>query len=60
MWKRLDHPNIVPLLGVKISPRLQLISDWMPGGDLPEYIKMHSDADRFGLVSATLVVFVSH
>ncbi|KAF9789353.1 kinase-like domain-containing protein [Thelephora terrestris] len=50
-WKRVTHPNIVPLLGVTISPRFQLISDYMSGGDLPEYIKQHSDADRLGLLS---------
>ncbi|KAF9645415.1 kinase-like protein [Thelephora ganbajun] len=50
MWKRLAHSNIIPLLGVTITP-FQLISDWMPGGDLPEYIKDNSDADLIGLLS---------
>ena len=49
MWKRLTHPNILPLLGVTITP-LQLISNWMPGGQLPEYIRKHPDADRLRLV----------
>ena len=49
MWKHLTHPNILPLLGVTISP-LQLVSDWMPGGDLPGYIEEHPNADRVGLV----------
>jgi len=57
IWKRLRHLNILPLLGVTISP-LQLISDWMPGGDLSEYIKTHPDADRLGLVSSPPVAFV--
>ena len=48
--KRSAHPNIVPLLGVTIEP-LELISDWMPGGDLPGYIAMHPNADRLSLVS---------
>ena len=56
MWKRLVHPNIVPLLGITVTPP-QLISDWMSGGDLPEYIKKNSDADRLGLVSVPLVLF---
>jgi serine/threonine protein kinase len=59
-WKRLNHPNIVPLLGIHTSPRLQLVSDWMSGGDLSDYIKNHSDPDRFGLVSVSLVVSVLH
>ncbi|KAF9645406.1 kinase-like protein [Thelephora ganbajun] len=50
MWKRLTHPNIVPLLGITITP-FQLISGWMSGGDLSEYIKNNSDADRIGLLS---------
>ena len=49
MWKRLDHPNIVPLLGI-ISTPLQLISAWMVDGDLTEYIGKHPEADRLGLV----------
>ena len=51
MWKRLTHPNILPLLGVTITP-FQLVSNWMSGGDLPEYIKKYPDADRLGLVGA--------
>ena len=50
MWKRMTHPNILPLLGVTIAP-LQLVSNWMLGGDLPEYIKEHPSADRLELVS---------
>jgi len=57
MWKRLTHPNIVPLLGITLTP-FQLISDWMPG-DLPKYIKKNSDVDRLGLVGVPPVVLVS-
>ena len=55
MWKRLVHPNIVPLLGITPDP-LQLISGWMPGGDLTDHIKKHSDADRVSLVGVPFVV----
>jgi hypothetical protein len=47
----LEHKNIVPLLGITLAP-LQLISDWMPGGDLTEYIKKDPDVDRLDLVGA--------
>ncbi|KAF9650992.1 kinase-like protein [Thelephora ganbajun] len=50
MWKRLAHPNIVPLLGITLEP-LQLISTWMPGGELKEYITHHLDTDRLSLLS---------
>jgi serine/threonine protein kinase len=47
--KYLKHPNIVPLLGATTDP-LELISDWMPYGDLPGYIGKHPGADRRYLV----------
>ena len=50
VWKHLTHPNIVPLLGVTIDPP-QLISDWMSGGNLMEYIANHPDTDRISLVN---------
>ena len=49
MWGRLDHQNIVPLLGITSTP-LQLISEWMPNGNLTEYIGAHPDTNRIGLV----------
>ena len=56
MWKHLDHQNIVPLLGITITP-LQLISEWIPCGDLRAYLKNHPGADRLGLVCAPAIVF---
>ena len=49
IWKRLNHPNIVPLLGITIS-HFQLISKWMCGSDLLEYVKERPDVDRLELV----------
>ena len=56
MWKHLLHPNIVPLLGITPTP-LQLISEWIPGGDLTEYVKKHPGADRLGLVNVHPTAF---
>ena len=56
MWKRLKHKNIVPLLGITPSP-LQLISEWIPSGDLTEYLKKNPDADRLGLVGVPPAAF---
>ena len=56
MWKRLQHKNILPLLGITLNP-LQLISEWMPGGDLTSYIAKHPDADRLGLVGDLPLMF---
>ncbi|OJA17937.1 hypothetical protein AZE42_03474 [Rhizopogon vesiculosus] len=41
IWLRLEHPNIVPLLGVASikSPFPALVSRWMPSGTLYIYVK---------------------
>ena len=57
MWKKLTHRNILPLMGITTNP-LQLISSWMPGGELPGYIKGHADADRLLLVGVPRVVII--
>ena len=49
VWKRLVHENIVPFLGVNLDP-LQLISEWVTGGDLSQYVNTNPSADRIGLV----------
>jgi hypothetical protein len=59
MWKRLTHPNILPLLGITITP-LQLISSLMSGGNLPDYIEKNPDADRLMLVRVPPVVSATH
>ena len=50
IWKRLTHPNIVPFIGVTLNP-LQLVSEWMSGGNLTAYIKSNPRVDRVSLVS---------
>ena len=55
MWKSLKHPNILPLLGATISPP-QLISLFMPAGDLPRYLTKNPNTNRIGLVGVDLLV----
>jgi hypothetical protein len=57
--KHLTHSNIVPILGATTDPTLgvatdplELISEWMPGGNLTTYIANHADADQLSLVSS--------
>ena len=50
MWRRLKHSNIVPFIGVTLSP-LQIVSEWMPSGNLIAYIRSNPDADKVALVS---------
>lgn len=56
MWKYLKHPNVLPFLGATIDPP-QLISVWMPGGNLSEYLNNSPDLggpDRLRLVGVCL------
>ena len=57
IWKRLEHKNIVPLLSITTAP-LQLVSEWMPGGELTDYIKNHPNPNRLGLVGVLSLVSV--
>ena len=57
MWKHMTHPNILPFLGVTTTP-FQLVSVWMSGGKLSEYIEKHPDVDRVGLVRVHPVVSI--
>jgi serine/threonine protein kinase len=52
MWKPLDHPNVLPLLGVIMSEiQFTMVSKWMPNGNINEFVKKCPDANRFELVS---------
>jgi len=53
VWKRLDHPNIVPFKGVTFEPP-QLVSEWMDGGELRKYIGDNPHANLVSLVSPPL------
>jgi serine/threonine protein kinase len=57
IWKRLSHPNVLPLLGVSVSKNSQyfrIISEWMPNGNVMEYIKSNPQTNRLRLVSPTV------
>jgi len=51
IWKRLSHPNIVPFLGVTDDPApLSIVLEWMPNGDVRQFVKDHPEADRLQLL----------
>jgi len=55
-WKRLCHPNILPLLGIArgFGPSLSMVSRWLENGPLTSYLVKHKDItlfDRLRLVS---------
>ena len=53
-WKRLAHPNILPLLGVCITASknsFDILTEWMPSGDVVRYGKANPTENRLRLVS---------
>ena len=54
-WKTLRHPNVLPLLGATMSDyKFAMTSEWMPNGNVNEFLEAHEGADRFGLVGFQL------
>ena len=49
VWKHMRHPNIVPFHGTTLNPP-QLVSDWMEYGNLTEFLRERTSANRLGLV----------
>ncbi|KIJ10531.1 hypothetical protein PAXINDRAFT_16449 [Paxillus involutus ATCC 200175] len=56
IWRRLDHPNIVPFLGTTsgFGPCTSMVAVWMPNGTLYAFLGKDGDrlsiTDRFGLL----------
>ncbi|KAE9406195.1 hypothetical protein BT96DRAFT_811348, partial [Gymnopus androsaceus JB14] len=54
VWSQLDHPNVLPFLGVNTELFPQnycLVSPWCRDGSVMNYLSMHSDADKREIVS---------
>jgi len=52
VWRALNHPNVLPLLGVTVAEdQLVVVSEWMVGGNIVEFVKVNVNADRLKLVS---------
>jgi len=50
VWRALQHPNVLPLLGVTVTEdQLVVVSEWM-GGNVMEFMKTDVNVDRLGLV----------
>lgn len=52
VWARLQHPHILPLLGFYLGEGFEtavLISDYMPYGDLKDFIEQHAPPWRLRL-----------
>ncbi|KAJ7598118.1 hypothetical protein C8J56DRAFT_1020152 [Mycena floridula] len=54
VWKQLDHPNVLPFLGVSVelfAPSFCLVSPWMSNGNLMEYLEAHPEFNRLNAIS---------
>ena len=55
IWARLQHKNILPLIGVVgIDGMPGLASEWMQNGTMGDYLKKHENADVHKLVSVAV------
>lgn len=43
MMSSMDHPHLLRLLGVCVSPNMQLVTQFMPHGCLLDYVREHKD-----------------
>jgi hypothetical protein len=51
MWKQLEHPNLLPLVGAKkASQTLIVVSEWMENGTVLEFINAFPETNRLKLV----------
>ena len=51
LWKRLSHPNVLPVLGVspKLAP-LCVITEWMIDGNIMDFTSKHPEVNRLRIV----------
>lgn len=62
VWVKLDHPNILPLLGYAIEPTTGypiIVSEWMHNGSAWSYLQKNPDlpfASILGIVSLIAVL----
>ncbi|KAF9646793.1 kinase-like protein [Thelephora ganbajun] len=51
-WKALRHPNLLPLLGVRMTEtEFVMVSEWMSNGNINQFVTAHQEANRFELLS---------
>lgn len=56
-WKSLQHPNVLPLIGVTMSGnQFTMVSDWMANGNINDFVKAHPGANRLELVGSSFKI----
>ncbi|KAF5382286.1 hypothetical protein D9757_008496 [Collybiopsis confluens] len=54
VWKQLDHPNVLPFIGVNeeiFYPSYCFVSPWMNNGNIMTYLAEHPEQDRLPWIS---------
>ena len=60
MWKALQHPNVLLLVGAMMTKtQFTMVSEWMPNGNINKFAEAHPGVDRLRLVSFLLNVLLS-
>ncbi|KDQ12154.1 hypothetical protein BOTBODRAFT_189427 [Botryobasidium botryosum FD-172 SS1] len=62
MWKGLQHPNVLPLIGSIVlgsPPRIFMVPPLMEKGNLKDYLKVKPDADQLSLLMKIAVGLVA-
>ncbi|KAF9785320.1 kinase-like domain-containing protein [Thelephora terrestris] len=50
-WKTLQHPHVLPLIGVNTSgAHFVMVSEWMNNGNINEFVKENPDKNRLKLL----------
>ena len=60
VWKQLDHPNVLPFIGVNeilFSPSYCFISPWMKNGNIMTYLENHPEQNRLPWVIAHMNLY---
>lgn len=61
VWKRLNHPNVIPNLGASLDiAEFCVVSPWMPDGDLSQHLSRHPAANRPLIVSIHVAYLRQH
>ena len=50
MWRYISHPNIVPFIGILEAPAPLMVSEWMPNGNVRDYVGKDPGTSRLQLV----------
>ena len=60
-WKYWSHPNVLPFLGVHVSADrhcLSIFTEWMPNGNVVQYTRSNTKANRLQLVRLFVVSLI--